>query len=482
MRRSAPNWGAFQSAIAGDVILPESPDYDFVRKPFIARFHDFHPQAVVLCRTPMDVSATISLASRYGLETATRSGGHCFAGRSSTGGIVIDVTRMHSVSVSSGVAKVGAGARLGDVYDALMEHDLTIPAGCGPSVGIAGLTLGGGLGILGRSYGLTSDHMLGAEVVLADGRVIECDDHHDEDLFWALRGAGGGNFGVVTSFAFGTIPAPAATSFHLVWPHTYAAAVIDAWQAWAPAAPDELAASLLVTVPGDVDRQPVVNVFGAMLGTEADTEELLDELVARVGTDPISATSRHTSYRETKKYLAELFADDDRLEEPSNGRPAQQGHPFSKSEFFERPLPTEAIAALVENLPKGRAAGEARELDFTPWGGAYNSVRPDATAFVHRDELFLLKHAVVVEADASSAEREAARRWLAESWTLVHPWGSGGVYQNFPDPDLEDWAHAYYGTNYDRLLRVKARYDPGDFFRFQQSLASQATGRGVPAR
>jgi FAD/FMN-containing dehydrogenase len=135
------------------------------------------------------------------------------------------------------VATVGAGARLGDVYDSLDEHGLTIPAGCGPSVGIAGLTLGGGLGILGRKYGLTSDQLLAAQLVLADGRVVECDEHHDGELFWALRGAGGGNFGVVTSLTFSTIPAPDATAFHLVWPNTQTAALIDAWKAWAPAAP-----------------------------------------------------------------------------------------------------------------------------------------------------------------------------------------------------------------------------------------------------
>ena len=424
MRHSGPDWGALQGAIAGDVILPGSPDYESVRKPAIASFHYVRPQAIVLCKAPQDVSETISLARRCGLETATRSGGHCFVGRSSTRGIVIDVSPMRSVSVSAGVATVGAGARLAHVYDSLSEHCLTIPAGCGPSVGIAGLTLGGGLGILGRKHGLTSDHLLGAQVVLADGRIVEYDDHHDEDLFWALRCAGGGNFGVVTSLTFNTIPAPDATSFHLLWPHTDAAVVIDAWQTWAPAAPDELAASLLVTATGDVEKPPAVNLFGAMLGTESDTAELLDDLVARAGADPTSASRKHMSYRETKRYLAQLgdaMTDDDQLGEPSQSQPSPQGHPFSKSEFFWRPLPTEAIAALVENLSDGRVPGHSRELDFTPWGGAYNRPRADATAFAHRDERFLLKHAVVVDPNAPTAEWKAAWRWLARSWASVHP-------------------------------------------------------------
>jgi FAD/FMN-containing dehydrogenase len=476
MTLAAPDWLALQRAIEGDVVLADSPGYESVRKPAITRFHDVRPQAIVLCRTPADVSETISLLRRSGLETAIRSGGHCFAGNSSTSGMVIDVSPMRSVSVSSGVATIGAGARLGDVYDSLAGYGLTIPAGCGPSVGIAGLTLGGGLGILGRKYGLTSDQLLAAQVVLADGSVVECGENHDGELFWALRGAGGGNFGVVTSLTFNTIPAPNATTFHLVWPHSHAAAVIGAWQAWAPTAPDELAASLLMIAPGDVDRPPVVNLFGAMLGSQSDTTELLDELVVRAGADPTSAFLKHMPYRETKRYLAELgdamAGDDDQLGETSLSESAEQGLTFSKSEYFRNVLPAEAVAALVENLQEERVVGQARELDFTPWGGAYNRVRADATAFVHRDELFLLQHAVVVDPDAPAAEREDARRWLARSWELVRPWGSGRVYQNFPDPDLEDWAQAYHGANHHRLVRIKARYDPGDFFRFRQSLPS----------
>jgi FAD/FMN-containing dehydrogenase len=463
MSRLAADWAALQGSIAGEVVLPGSPAYDLARKPAIARFHDVRPEAVVLCESPADVAATIALASCFGLHTAIRSGGHCFAGRSSTRGVVIDVSPMRSVSLEGELARVGAGARLGEVYDALAEHGRTIPAGCGPTVGIAGLTLGGGLGILGRKHGLTCDHLLGAQVVLADGRVVDCDHHHDRELFWALRGAGGGDFGVVTSLVLGTLPAPSATSFHLRWSHRDAATVLDAWQAWAPEAPEALAASLLLTASGDASQPLVVNLFGSMPGPEADTAELLEEMVARAGADPTSAVLEHLPLRETKRYLAGHG--------PGDERPL--GHAFSKSESFRRALPGEAVAALVERLASGRVAGQSRELDFTPWGGAYNRVPADATAFVHRAERFLLKHTTVVDPEASSAERAAARDWLARPWALVHPWGSGGVYPNFPDPDLDDWAVAYHGTNLDRLRRVKRRYDPGGCFRYPQSLPSR---------
>ena len=166
MSRATPDWDSLQAAIAGDVILPGSPSYERVRKPFIARFDEPRPRAVVLCQEPDDAAETISLARRYGLNTATRCGGHSFAGYSSTGGVVIDVTPMSSCLFSNGVATVGAGMRTGDMYERLLDHDITVPAGTCFSVGIAGVTLGGGLGMLGRRYGLTSDHLLGAQVVL----------------------------------------------------------------------------------------------------------------------------------------------------------------------------------------------------------------------------------------------------------------------------------------------------------------------------
>ena len=223
--------------LTGDVIVPDGPDYDIVRKTAMARFDDIRPAAIVRCRTPDDVSAVIRFALRAELPVAIRCGGHSVAGRSCTTGIVIDVTPMRRISVREGIATVGAGLRLGELYAALYEHGVTIPAGCGPSVGIAGLALGGGIGILGRRYGLTCDRLRRAHIALADGRSIECDDEQDPDLFWALRGAGGGNFGVVTSLAFETVPAADATVFQLRWSFADAGALVQTWQEWAPPRP-----------------------------------------------------------------------------------------------------------------------------------------------------------------------------------------------------------------------------------------------------
>jgi len=465
------DWGPLERAIAGEVAVPGSRAFDRLPRPFNARYRDPLPRAVVLCTATTDVVETLRFLAVHGLASAIRSGGHCFAGRSSTDGLVVDVSAMRAVSIDGDVARVGAGARLGGVYDALAACGRTIPGGTCPPVGIAGLTLGGGLGILGRSYGVTSDRLVAAEVVLADGRVVVCDEHRDGDLFWALRGAGAGNFGVVTSLVFQTVPAPDVTNVRLSWPFSAAAAVIGGWQAWAPFAPDEVAASLKVTAAAEADLPAAVNVFAAVRGSQSDAATLAEQLVARVGRDPSAAAHRRMSFAETRRFWAQLGAVDDLGSPvPAPDDVTVPRHLVSRSEFFRRPLPADAITALVAHFAAGRAAGEERELDFMPWGGAYNRVRHDATAFVHREEHFELKHVAVVDPQASAAAKAAAHRWVARSWSIVHPWGSGRVFQNFADRDLENWAEAYYGTNYPRLLRIKARYDPGNLFRGHQAL------------
>jgi berberine-like enzyme len=169
------------------------------------------------------------------------------------------------------------------------------------------------------------------------------------------------------------------------------------------------------------------------------------------------------NYRDVKQYLHEF-------DPVHDGGPVTGGTTFSKSEYFARPWPSDTIAALVDHLVHGRSPGEARELDFMPWGGAYNRVPRHATAFAHRAELFLLKYSATVPRHAPSRVQHAAKQWVREAWAIPHPSGTGGVYPNFPDPDLDDWRQAYHSTNFDRLVRCKGRYDPDDVFSFHQSI------------
>jgi FAD/FMN-containing dehydrogenase len=456
---------ALQSAIAGQVILPDSAAYEEVHKPAFGQYAEIRPAAIVRCTTPADVVEAVARTREVGVPIAVRSGGHCLAGCSTTRGLVIDLGPLDSVELQGAVATIGAGTTLGAIYGRLEGEGRTIAAGSCPTVGIAGLTLGGGLGILGRAYGLTCDQLLEAEVVLADGRVVACNAERCNDLFWALRGAGAGRFGVVTRLVFRTVPAPELTCFRLGWPLSAGNAVLDAWQAMAPEAPKELAASLLLNTFSDLDRLPTVTLFGASLGTKSETADLLGELAARAGADPGSSSLQQLPYSDARRFLAEEAPGLALPGTASLDEPEQPDIAFNKSEFFRDLFPGDAIKALVGHLAADRVRGQARELDFTPWGGAYNTVQPHATAFVHRKERFLLKHAAILDAAASRSARDDARTWLTRSWTIAHRYGSGGVFPNFADPDLDPWATAYHRGNRDRLLQVKAKYDPENVFR-----------------
>jgi FAD/FMN-containing dehydrogenase len=370
--------------------------------------------------------------------------------------------------VMGGLAKVGAGTRTGVLCKLLSDQGLAIPTGTCPSVGIAGLTLGGGLGVLGRVYGLTADSLVAAEVVLADGRVVQADEETHADLFWALRGAGAGSFGVATSFTFAVRPAPRMTNFLLVWPYEHAAAVIAAWQEWAPLGPDELSADLVLS-DSEANGGSVLEVYGAVRGGEQTARKLLAELAGRANADPVSLDCRELSYRETCAYQAEHSVAYDQIESTPLGIRHRQGWRVTKSEFFAHPLPSEAIAALLDRFGESLAC-RSRSVGFAPWSGAYNRRSAQETAFPHRDQLFLIEHLALVDPAAASSQKQAAEEWVRRSWRSVHPWASGGVYPGFPDPDLDDWGAAYYGDNYSRLTEVKARYDPDDVLRFEQSI------------
>ncbi|TCO44555.1 FAD/FMN-containing dehydrogenase [Kribbella antiqua] len=404
-------------------LRPDSPEYEAVRRPAMPQYGEVRPAVIAQCETPADVAEVLAEARKEGLPVVPRSGGHCFAGRSSTTGVVLDVSPMSSVEVSDDVAVVGAGTRLSRLYDALDAVGVTIPAGCGPTVGIAGLTLGGGIGVLGRSHGLTCDSLLAAEVVLADGRIVTCSAEQDSDLFWALRGAGGGQFGVVTRLWFSTLPTPVATRFHLTWSRADAVGVIDSWQHWAPYAWDELSASLRVTATE-------IHLFGLTTG----------EFSAPMEVSPTFAVVEQLPYRRLKESLVGLGDDPD----------AGESMAVSKSEFFAGPLPVAVIEELLRDAPG--------DVNFTPMGGAYNRVPATATAFAHRDTAFLLE---LVGTD---------RAKLAQVFSPLEPYGTGRVYTNFPDPTLDDALTAYHGENLGRLREVKRAYDPEGFFTFPQSL------------
>jgi FAD/FMN-containing dehydrogenase len=423
---------------------PDSPGYEAIRHPVNPAYREVRPRLVVACRSVSDVVSAMTYASATGDRIAPRGGGHCFTGRSSTDGIVLDLSGLDGICVADDrVATIGAGARLGPVYAALHAYGRTLPAGCGPTVGITGLTLGGGIGLLGRKHGLTCDHLIGAQVVLPDGSVVDCDHDHEPDLFWALRGAGGGQFGVVTSLRFDTVAEPMTTRIEAHWSDIALGELVQAWQAWAPAAPDELTVNLtLVSEPGTPVRATLV---GAATLEEGLTRELLQEFIVRAGAAPTIALRSGLPYQHLKSTLADP--------RDSPGRALR-----IRSEFFSHPMAHGTLASLLAQLGDPGTMGR-RQIAFTAMGGAYNRVAEDATAFAHRSERFLLEHLA-----------EAADPWVDGSWATAHADGSGRVYPNFPDPALGDWAAAYHAGNYPRLASVKNAYDPHRFFDFPQAI------------
>ncbi|MFI5708169.1 FAD-binding oxidoreductase [Kribbella sp. NPDC051620] len=416
----------------GELFGPDSPGYDAARLPVNAAYHDVRPRLVVRCRSVSDVVKTVRYASRTGDRVALRGGGHCFAGRSSTEGILLDLSDLDGISVVGELATIGAGALLAEVYSTLHEHGRTLPAGCGPTVGIAGLTLGGGIGLLGRRYGLTCDRLIGVQVVLADGSVVDCDEDHEPDLFWALRGAGGGQFGVVTVLRFATVPEPLTTRVEAHWSGAGVDKVVAAWQTWAPDAPDDVTVNLHIASKPGVPME--ATLFGASLPGEGPTRELLESAGLAESLELRAGLPFHL--------LKSSFAD------PLGLPPVRM-----RSEFFSRSLSERTIESLLGQLGEG-----GRGIAFTAMGGAYNRVAEDATAFAHRGERFLLEHI----GDDS---------WVDESWATAHVDGSGRVYPNFPDPALADWASAYHAGNHPRLVAVKNAYDPDRFFDFVQGVS-----------
>jgi FAD/FMN-containing dehydrogenase len=431
----------------GEVLDVGSAGYEAARLPAVPGFEHVRPQIVLRCRSVADVVLALACARESGVHIVPRGGGHSFAGRSTTDGIVLDLSHLDEITMDGEVARIGAGARLAGVYGALHERGRTIPAGCGPTVGIAGLTLGGGFGLLGRKYGFTVDRLVGARVVLADGRVVDCDRDREPDLFWALRGAGGGQFGVVTDLVFATVPEPAAVPFEMHWPRTDAAAVIATWQRWAPDVPDEFTANLtLVADPGGPGE---VVLFGASLLTVAATRDLLDAFRTATGAHADIAIGETRPYHRLKAVLAEQ----DPHEQPASGLRI-------RSEFFGKSMRPRTIRALIDAF--GAHRDERRRLTFMPMGGAYNRVPASATAFAHRNERYLVEQVA-----------EAGSAWVDASWAIAHADGSGRVYPNFPDPALEDGPAAYHAENLPRLTAVKAAYDPDRLFTFPQSVPTQ---------
>jgi FAD/FMN-containing dehydrogenase len=477
---SSADWTALGHDLSGTLVRPGEAAYTVAKRQFDPRFDSLHPAGIAYCGDPHDVSTCLAFVRKYGVPVAARSGGHSYAGWSSSSGLIVDVTRMAGVNVSGTVpttATVGAGTHLVDFYNGLSAHGRVVPGGSCPTVGIAGLTLGGGVGVVSRAYGLTSDNLTSLQIVTADGLLRTCSASSNPDLFWACQGGGGGNFGVVTSFTFATHPASEIILFFLSWPWSQAARVISAWQSWAPHAPDELWSNLhLAAAPGG--SIPTIQVGGTYLGSVSAASAQLEKLYAAAGSDPsapfleVSPSWLHAMLVEAG--CASLTVNQCHLPTQNPAGQLSRASEYAKSDFFTKPLNSQGIGTLltgVESLQRvSGASGGAGGIAFDALGGAVNRVAPGATAFVHRDALFQAQYTTTWPVGSASAGVARQQAWQQSFWQSMRPYASGQAYQNYIDPVLTDWRQAYYGANYNRLTQVKGTYDPDRVFTFPQAI------------
>ncbi|CAM5244047.1 FAD-binding oxidoreductase [Streptomyces fumanus] len=466
-----PPWPSLAGDLDGRLLLPDAPAWPTAHRLYNTRFDTLRPTAIAYVAHADDIRTTLAYARAHHLRTAIRNGGHSYAGWSSGNDrLIIDVSALSRVRATASEAVIGAGAKLIDVYRALAKKGVTLPAGSCPTVGISGLTLGGGHGVVSRAYGLTCDSLTQATLITADGKQLTANAEDHPDLFWALRGAGNGNFGVVTELRFRTHPAPQAVTGYLTWPWSRASAVLRAWQEWGPAQPDEIWSALHLESAG---ATPTVSVSVFSLGTYGELQNAVDRLADRIGASAASVSLRRRTYEESMEMYAGCasFSSDAQCHLPGTtpGRSpkgALRRETYAaRSDFYDRSLSAAGVRALLAQLRSVR--GGTGSVALTALGGAVNRVAPTATAFVHRRSRFLAQYLVSWRPGTSGA---TARSWLADAHRAMRPYASGAAYQNYTDPDLTDWRTAYYGDAAPELTKVKKRYDPNRFFTFPQAL------------
>jgi len=471
----AADWKALGASLTGTLVLPTDPSYQLDRLLYNSKFTQLHPRAIAYCSTPDDVARCIDFATSRAVALAPRSGGHSYGGYSSSPGLVIDVSQLSAVSVDTGAntAVVGAGARLIDVYDAVGRHDRLLPGGSCPTVGIAGLALGGGLGVFGRKYGLTSDNIRSVRLVTSDARFVTADAATNPDLLWACQGGGGGNFGVATSFEFNVHAMPQVTLFTLQYPWAAAPTMLEAWQHWLGTAPDEIWSNCLLLSQGTSGY--LAQVGGVFCGSPAEFASQLAALTSAIATAPLNSfvgSNDYISAMEIEAGCSGLSIASCHL--APEGQLSRSAY-SAKSSYVNAPMTPSQIALIVEAVVdlQDEAPTVGGGLAFDSYGGIINRVASDATAFVHRDKLACIQATYSWSAYTPSSEIAAGERWLTWLGTNVFD-PQTGAYQNYIDPTLDNWQSAYYGANFKKLVKVKRRYDADDIFSFAQSIPTIA--------
>jgi FAD/FMN-containing dehydrogenase len=449
-----------RDTLNGRVITPGEPDYDQARTVFVGGI-DRHPAVIIKAADTSDVARVVSLARATRLELAVRSGGHSTAGHSTPeGGILLDLSGMNAldIDVEHHTAWAQTGLTAGQYTTAAGAYGLATGFGDTGSVGLGGLTLGGGVGYLVRKHGLTIDDLLAAEIVTADSELLHVDAQHYPDLFWAIRG-GGGNFGVATRFRFRLHPVSTVVGGMLILPAT--PQVVSRFVAEAQAAPEELStianvmpAPPLPLVPAEQHGRLVVMATLVYAGAVQDGDHAM------------------APFRALATPLADLIRP---MPYPEIYPPEEEGfHPTAATRtMFVDAIDRDVAATILECLQNSDAPIRAAQLRVL--GGAMVRVPADATAFAHRARRIMVNVAAFYQGPADRAVREA---WVADFAAALRQ-GDGGAYVNFlGEEGLARVRQAYPGSTWERLVAIKARYDPTNLFRLNHNIPPAIQGPG----
>ncbi|PVD02902.1 MULTISPECIES: FAD-binding oxidoreductase [Streptomyces] len=470
-------WSRLRVALQGDLVTPSDPGYAVSKQGQFIEYDAVNPVAVAYCETPEDVQTCVRFSQYNGIPFRVRSGGHNLNGWSTGQGLVIDVSRINHTIVGGSTVRMGPGTQSVDALDALAPYNKQIVTGTCPTVCAGGFISGGGVGFQTRKFGTASDRLVSALVVLADGRIVRCSATRDPELFWAVRGGGGGNFGVVVDFEVRPIDAPRLVTYNTMWSWDQAAAVLSAWQDWTVNASRDLGSTLFVVPPtaGGTGTAPAIRIYGGYHGAQAGLDGALAELVQRAGVQPVSRTTNDSTFAVGMKELygcGEMtVAQCHRV--GSGPEAALYRTPYQRQSYRMTNRVTNAseTAALVsaynaqEQIPY-------RFMQVFALGGAANDISAGATAYVHRDAQFLAGYqSFALTPDPAPEEVAGHTAWTDNAAAALTPAASGS-YINFPSSRLNsNWGTANYGGNYSRLRGVKRRYDRGNVFNHPGSVA-----------
>jgi FAD/FMN-containing dehydrogenase len=446
---------ALDCCLRGRILRPGDAGYDEAALIHNAA-HQRHPALIVRAACAGDVITAVNFAREYGLTVAVRSGAHSVPGHSSTDGMVIDLTAMRGLEVDPErrIVRVEPGFTWGEVSERLQEFGLAIPAGDTATVGVGGLTTGGGIGWLARKYGLTIDSLISAEVVTADGRLLRVSAEENADLFWAIRG-GGGNFGIVTSFEFRAHPVDMIIGGAVIYDAEEGQQVLRRYADYAASAPDELTtivfmmhAPPLPFLPPESVGKPII-LIGVCYAGDLDKGQDVVAPLRELGT-PIADITGPMPYPAIYALTAEAGV---------------KGHHAAVRSLFINELSDDAIETMLGQLRS--LSSPFGLLQLRVLGGAVSRVPADATAFPHRHQPYWLT-LINLWMDPSESARHQA---FADAFLRAVQRYADGVYVNFLDDEGETRVRAAYGPDtYARLAILKARYDPTNFFHLNQNV------------